>query len=97
MFRFSTPACNRTVVSVVGLEVDDVLELWREACPSDCPGETPGMYIPFSPAGCAATVTQMTNPLMVDVPGVYELRFQGAVNPNVKVCVQDYNSQCPSA
>lgn len=91
--RFTIAECTRAVISAVGLNPDDELQLWRAACPSGCAGDEFTM-IEFNPAGCTTLVTQMSNPIMIDVPGTYELRFVGAINPDVEVCVDTYARNC---
>jgi hypothetical protein len=96
MFRFQVPECARAVVSAVGLEATDELVLWRMACEGECPGDAGEVFVPFSP-GCDTVVTPTNNPLLVDVPGMYELRFAGATNPDVRVCYQTYARNCQTA
>lgn len=97
MFRFQVPECARAVVSAVGLEPDDALMLWRMACEGECPGDGNEVFIEFKPDNCDVQITTMTNPLLVDVPGTYELRFVGATNPDVRVCLQTYARNCQTA
>lgn len=97
MYRFQVPECARAVVSVVGLEPTEELVLWRKACDGDCPSDENEGYIEFNPAGCNTKVTPMSNPILVDVPGTYELRWPGATNPDVRVCAQVYSRNCQLA
>lgn len=97
MFRFQVPECARAVVSAVGLEATDELVLWRMACNGTCPGDGTEAFIEFNPEGCSTTVTPLTNPILVDVPGTYELRFAGATNPDVRICYQTYARNCQTA
>jgi len=97
MFRFQVPECARTVVSAVGLDPTDQLALWRMACDGACPGDGTEAFIEFNPSGCTVVLNESYNPLMIDVPGTYELRFVGATNPDVRVCYQTYSRNCQSA
>lgn len=96
-FRFDVPECARLIASAVGLEPDDKLVLWRLACDNTCPADEPKMFIEFRPTDCEVVITASQNPLLVDVPGMYELRFEGAFNPDVRVCYQKYERNCRNA
>ena len=97
MFRFQVAECARAVVSAVGMLPGDELVLWRMACDGECPGDAGEAYVEFTPAGCEVKLTDTINPMLVDVPGRYELRFKGATNPDVRVCYQIYARNCQSA
>ena len=97
MFRFQVPECARAVVSAVGLEPTDELVLWRMACDGDCPGDGNEVFIEFTPDNCPVVITGTANPMLVDVPGTYELRFAGATNPDVRICYQTYARNCQTA
>lgn len=97
MFRFQVPECARAVVSAVGLQPEDELVLWRMACEGECPGDDKEVFVEFSPANCQTIVTTTSNPILVDVPGMYELRFAGATNPDVRICYQVYSRNCQLA
>jgi len=97
MFRFQVPECARTVVSAAGLLPADQLVLWRMACEGKCPDDATEVFVEFAPANCQTLVTTLNNPLLVDVPGIYELRFAGATNPDVRVCYQVYSRNCQQA
>lgn len=97
MFRFQVPECARVVVSAVGLEPTDELVLWRMACEAECPGDGTEAFIEFKPDHCSVYIAEGANPMLVDVPGTYELRFAGATNPDVRVCYQTYARNCQTA
>lgn len=97
MFRFQVPECARAVVSAVGLNPEDELVLWRLACEADCPGDGTEAFIEFKPDNCSVYIAPNANPLLVDVPGTYELRFAGATNPDVRICYQTYARNCQTA
>lgn len=97
MFRFTVPECARAVISAAGLVVGDELVLWRLACEGDCGDESSYVFIEFAPNGCHTVIDTLHNPLLVDVPGTYELRFAGAVNPDVRICQQVYARNCAGA
>lgn len=97
-FNFAVQPGTYVVVSGVNLDDEDVLDLWRLACPQiECDPATE-LWIPYRPfgVGCSTTggcvqvsLTEQCNPLIVQVPGRYQLRFRGMTNPNVTVCVGD--------
>ena len=97
MFRFQVPECARVVVSAIGLEAADELVLWRMACEPTCPGDDTEVFIEFKPDHCSVFIAPNANPMLIDVPGTYELRFAGATNPDVRVCYKTYSRNCQLA
>lgn len=96
-FSFSVQPGTYVIVSGVGMDDEDVLDLWRLACPQIECDPTTELWIPFRPYGlgcqtngCAqVSLTDACNPLIVQTPGRYQLRFRGVTNPAVTVCVGD--------
>ena len=97
-FSFSVQPGTYVVVSGVNLDEEDVLDLWRLACPQiECDPSTE-LWIPFRPYGASCdgptgctqiSLTESCNPLIVTTPGRYQLRFRGITNTNVTVCTDD--------
>ncbi len=98
MAQFSLGPCKTAVVSAGGLALTDTMTLWRKACPEKtCPGDGTDIWIPFSPKGCSAGITLENNPLLVNLPGEYRVMFDGIINPDVTVCVDEVAQCCASS
>lgn len=94
-FRFEVPECVNVLVTAKGLDTLDKLILYRMACEPECNEDpAPGDFVEFNPKGCQTFINTMNNPLLIDVPGTYELRFEGAFNPDVSICKTTYSRQC---
>jgi hypothetical protein len=95
-FNFNIEECTNNIVSVIGLGPTDKLILYRLACVPDCPPDVlpDSAFIEFNPNGCQTFIDTLHNPLFVDVPGRYQLRFEGATNPDVDMCITTYRRHC---
>lgn len=89
VLQFKVEEGLQAVVSAHGLEPEtDVVVLWRQVCSEGC--ATSNLWIEFRPNGCLQTMDFEHNPMHIDVPGTYQLRFEGTPNDDVVFCVEQY-------
>lgn len=96
-FRFTVTPCHSSIVMIVGDAAGEVATLWREGgCPS-CQDEGTTMFAQVRVNGETPELSEDNNPLVITLPGTYELRWEGLAPPDARLCVQEYERKCGDA
>lgn len=95
-YRFTVTPCLSSIATLQGDADGEALTLWRfPGCP-DCEVDS-AVFAQERKAGVPTVLSEDNNPLVITLPGIYELRWDDLPPEDARVCVQEYERKCGEA